>query len=73
LNNGKLQSLPSLQHQLTHMHMTIYPLIGHMELASTGVECALDQRWFTQREWPALGLPKPVRQLLETHLGVDGK
>ena len=28
----------------------------------------LDQRWFEQNEWSKLGLPKPVRYLLETHL-----
>ena len=68
VDNNKLEALPSLQHQLTHIHMTIHPLIGHTEPATTGVECTADQRWFGQQEWPALGLPKPVRQLLETHL-----
>lgn len=65
-----LESLPSLRHQLTHMHMTIQPLIGRTELALTGVECTDDQRWFSQQEWSVLGLPKPVRQLLETHLEI---
>jgi A/G-specific adenine glycosylase len=68
LNGRKLKSLPSLQHQLTHIHMTISPIIGHSELTARGVECTPDQRWFSQHEWPELGLPKPVRQLLETHL-----
>ncbi len=68
LKNNILKSLPSLQHQLTHMNMTILPLIGHTEPASTGVECTADQRWFGQQEWQELGLPKPVRQLLETYL-----
>ncbi len=68
VENGILKSLPSLQHQLTHIHMTILPLIGHTEPASTSVECTADQRWFGRQEWQALGLPKPVRQLLETYL-----
>jgi A/G-specific adenine glycosylase len=68
LNGSQLQSLSSLQHQLTHIHMTINPLIGHSELPSTGVECAADQAWFGQQEWQSLGLPKPVRQLLETYM-----
>jgi A/G-specific adenine glycosylase len=71
VDDSILKSLPSLQHQLTHMRMTIQPLIGHTEPASTGVECRPDQRWFGQREWLALGLPKPVRQLLETYLEND--
>ncbi len=68
VNGNTLKSLPSIRHQLTHMLMTIRPLIGHTEPASRGVECTSDQRWFGQQEWPALGLPKPVRQLLETYL-----
>lgn len=68
INDDNLLPLPSLKHQLTHVHMTIHPLIGHTEPASTGVECTHDLRWFGQHEWSALGLPKPVRQLLETHL-----
>jgi A/G-specific adenine glycosylase len=68
LDYDKLHSLPEIQHQLTHIHMTICPLIGHTEISSRGVECASEQRWFAKDEWPALGLPKPVRQLLEMHL-----
>ena len=68
LDYDKLHSLPEIQHQLTHIHMTIRPLIGHTEISSRGVECASEQRWFAKDEWPALGLPKPVRQLLEMHL-----
>ncbi len=68
INGDTLQSLPSLQHQLTHIHMTIMPSIGHTEPASTSVECTSDQRWFKAQQWPTLGLPKPVRQLLETYL-----
>lgn len=73
LNNNELQSLPKLQHQLTHIHMHIQPLIGHSVPAATGVECGPEQRWFEQHEWPKLGLPKPVRQLLELHLENCGK
>ena len=68
LNNDNLQALPTLQHQLTHIHMTIHPLIGNTEPVATGVECTADQYWFGPKDWQALGLPKPVRQLLELHL-----
>ena len=64
----KLRSLPDLQHQLTHIDMTIQPLIGDSEILPTSVECAPDQRWFEPEDWPQLGLPMPVRQLLETYL-----
>ena len=68
LEHDKLDSLPEIQHQLTHIHMTIRPLIGHTEISSRGVEYTSEQRWFAKDEWPVLGLPKPVRQLLELHL-----
>ena len=68
LNSADLRELPVLQHRLTHIQMSIHPLIGHTEPLPTGVECTADRRWFGPRDWPAMGLPKPVRQLLELHL-----
>ena len=73
LENHTFKSLSALQHQLTHIQMTIQPLIGHAEPDSSRVECTPDQRWFSQQEWPALGLPRPVRHLLETYLENDAK
>jgi A/G-specific adenine glycosylase len=73
IRKGELRSLPSLQHQLTHIHMTIQPLIGYAELESTGVECNPDINWFSSQDWPELGLPKPVRQLLEKYMEHGGK
>jgi len=67
LHNSCLQLLPSLQHQLTHMRMTIQPLIGEVTLMVNGVECNSEQNWFTPDEWQTLGLPKPVRQLLNKY------
>ena len=68
-----IRSLDVLHHQLTHIHMTIHPLIGNTDMLSSGVECTYDQRWFSQQEWPALGLPRPVRHLLETYLEIGEK
>jgi len=63
-----LKPLPAFQHQLTHLRMQIQPFFGHADLHAGGVECTQDQRWFKRHEWPTLGLPQPVRQLLETCL-----
>ena len=63
-----LKPLPAFQHQLTHLRMQIRPLFGHADMHPGGVECTRDQRWFERHEWPTLGLPQPVRQLLETCL-----
>jgi len=62
-----LKPLPDLHHQLTHMKLTIRPFMNTTEAVVKGVECGHQQRWFKPREWLELGLPKPVRQLLETH------
>jgi A/G-specific adenine glycosylase len=66
IKNGEFLALSRLKHQLTHIQMDILPLICHSEPVARGVECASDQSWFGPDEWPALGLPKPVRQILET-------
>ncbi|MGA9572964.1 MAG: A/G-specific adenine glycosylase [Lysobacterales bacterium] len=68
-----LRPLATLRHQLTHMQMNIQPLIGHADILPVEVECTPEQRWFSQQDWPALGLPRPVRYLLETYLEKDGK
>jgi len=68
IGRESLQPLPAFQHQLTHLRMEIQPLFGHADVHPVGVECTPDQHWFDRHEWPALGLPQPVRQLLETCL-----
>lgn len=68
IDSDELKPLPGLQHQLTHMRMTILPLLGEVTRLTKGVECSDEQSWFGHKEWPALGLPKPVRQLLEQHI-----
>jgi len=68
IGRKSLEPLPAFQHQLTHLRMNIQPLFGHAEMYPGGVECTREQRWFGRQEWPALGLPQPVRQLLETCL-----
>ena len=67
VNSDDLKPLPDLQHQLTHMRMTIQPVIGEVTLMANGVECSGELNWFAQEEWQALGLPKPVRQLLNKY------
>jgi A/G-specific adenine glycosylase len=75
-NNKSLQPLPEIHHQLTHISMIIKPLLGSLQESHqgnsrdwpNGVECTADQQWFGADEWSGLGLPKPVRQLLEKHM-----
>jgi len=63
-----LQQLPELHHQLTHISMTIKPILSTVQTQAIGVECTADQGWFGTDEWSQLGLPKPVRQLLEKYM-----
>ena len=68
---NQLKTLPDLHHQLTHIRMTITPLIGEVKHLKNGVECNPAQDWFAQDKWVNLGLPKPVRQLLEQHMNLS--
>ncbi len=69
IENGGFETLPVIEHTLTHMHMRITPLAGTAATLKNGVECSRPLGWFGASEWSALGLPTPVRQLLETHVG----
>ncbi len=71
LNADDLQTLPVMQHRLTHILMTIQASIAQKKPSADHVECNRDQQWFGQHEWPRLGLPKPVRDLLEAQLDKD--
>ncbi len=64
---AELESLPGLQHQLTHIKMTITPLLAKTNQLAKRVECSAEQNWFSREQWPELGLPAPVRQLLDKY------
>lgn len=57
------QSKPVVKHRLTHMHMHLHPLVlsvTHHHLTNT-------QRWATAEASIQLGMPKPMRYLIEHH------
>jgi A/G-specific adenine glycosylase len=58
-------ALGGFVHSFSHYHLRVTPLLvsGHRmpRVADDG-----DRGWFSRDEWPALGLPAPVRRLLET-------
>ncbi|MCW5651438.1 MAG: A/G-specific adenine glycosylase [Ramlibacter sp.] len=58
---AQLRDGPAFTHVLTHKDLHLHPVWLSVD---TGVELALDGRWFTAAEWPALGLPAPIRNLL---------
>jgi A/G-specific adenine glycosylase len=69
---GEGEALPAIDHALTHFDWHLEPwhhrLPGRLSLAKReAIEAALPNgRWLTQGEALALGLPAPVRKLLQT-------
>ena len=64
--------LPAVLHVLTHRDLFLHPVVvqlaGHAPAVpgDAGGMAAGAGGWFTPAQWPQLGLPAPVRRLLET-------
>ena len=63
--------LPVLLHVLTHRDLFLHPVVLELEGRQPAVPEAAgvagtSSGWFSAQTWPALGLPAPVRRLLET-------
>jgi A/G-specific adenine glycosylase len=56
-----LTSLPAFTHVLTHKDLHLHPV--RLEIPSG--DLPFDGGWVAADRWPVLGLPAPVRQLLE--------
>ena len=66
-SRSRVQHLPTFKHVLTHKDMHLSPVLAgfsaHQTMLSThGVVGS----WFLPGQWPLLGLPAPIRKLLET-------
>ena len=63
---GDLEDLPAVRHVLTHKDLHLHPvrvvLAGD---AAPGGAQPLPGAWQSARQWPGLGLPAPVRRLLQ--------
>ena len=59
------RALPVLLHVLTHKDLHLHPvqLSVHQPAPATPTDVA-GGAWFTPAQWPALGLPAPIRKLL---------
>lgn len=58
-------SLPPLHHVFTHFDLELQPLRLHVDAAPALAEPG-QQRWVTLSALPDLGLPAPIRKLIET-------
>jgi A/G-specific adenine glycosylase len=57
-------ALPVFEHRLSHLRMTIHPVLA--DAAEAGrVQCPAAQGWFECVQLPRLGLPQPVTHLLK--------
>lgn len=56
-------AIPHMQHRLSHLCMTIKPTL--VTAAPPGqVKCSTDMDWFDRGQQQSLGLPKPIKDLL---------
>ena len=66
--SAHIKALPEFVHVLTHKDLLITPWTLVLQaddcIPETVVCKARPAAWFSQSEWPALGLPSPIRKLL---------
>jgi A/G-specific adenine glycosylase len=60
------KALAPFVHVFSHYRLAIEPLLFDGATARSGVADDPSSRWYARDEWQALGLPAPVRSLLET-------
>lgn len=60
-----VQALPAFLHVLTHRDLYLHPVQWRCAQADEPPVPGLEGRWVAAGDWPALGLPAPVRRLLE--------
>ena len=63
--NVQLRALPPFTHVFTHYRLEIEPLQATLARPARVADAA-ERRWLLPREAAALGLPAPVRRLIET-------
>ena len=61
-NASSVHHLQAFKHVLTHRDLHLHPVRVH---CPSGAVPQGDGRWFDAHEWPRLGLPAPIRTLLE--------
>ena len=63
--NTETAWLPNVEHALTHFDWTLQPLRWTLPARAKLPAGLPPGRWFTKAEALALGLPAPIRRLLE--------
>ena len=63
-----LKELSAFTHVLTHKDLHLHPV---RVICSKALKFSARGAWFSADDWPALGLPAPVRKLLKHGQGLD--
>ncbi|MES2972129.1 MAG: A/G-specific adenine glycosylase [Pseudomonadota bacterium] len=64
-HRGQMEDLPAFLHVLTHKDLHLHPVKVTLPQAAWGGGIACEGAWFDAGAWPALGLPAPIRKLLQ--------
>ena len=65
LKAGDMLNLEGLRHSFSHYHLQIHPVLIHTETLADRVADHANIRWIAFSELDGLGLPAPVKKLLE--------
>jgi len=65
LDQAEAEPLPAFLHVFTHYKLQALPLLWRDARAHRAIADAPDQRWCSRAELMALGIPAPVRKLLD--------
>ena len=71
-NDGKDQGqpLPSIEHHFTHFILDIHPVLLHAS-DSSKIADSSDSEWLSPPEALNRGIPRPIRQIIESLLALD--
>lgn len=69
ITTDEVAALPAFRHTFSHYRLDIAPLLLCVASQRMRVADAPDQAWFEQGQLATLGLPAPVRKLLDNVLG----
>jgi A/G-specific adenine glycosylase len=68
-DQGRMTSsseLESIEHVFTHFRLQLHPLRARLATAKARVGDNDDHRWIARSELATLGIPAPIRRLLES-------
>ncbi|MDD1623082.1 MAG: NUDIX domain-containing protein, partial [Methylococcaceae bacterium] len=64
---GAIQTLPCQRHTFSHYHLDYTPLLASLENPINNVMEAGRTVWYKARDIDTLGLPTPIKRLLQQH------